>query len=410
MNRGQNGNLSVVVIDGDGLSRSTIKNHIAPMGARVIGEAENFASGMSLVSGLRPEILILELPGNSDQVLDTVRALKTDHPDLGIVVTANDASPQLILRSMRVGAQEFLTRPIEGRELIDAVKRLSAMTRRSDATTREPGKVVAVFSGKGGVGVTSVAANLGVGFAAAGKKTVIVDLNLQMGDLGLMFDLRPTYSIADAIGSGSLDVSQLKGLMTEHESGVFLLSAPDDPIRAELITPGLLLEIFSLLKSMFETIVVDAGHHFDTRVLEVLNLADCVLVLSVLDVPTVRNVRRSLALFGQLGYTPDKVKLVVNRQQKKTKVTIDDLEKTAETEVFWQIPNDYKTLIEAIDTGVPALIQSKRSKMSISIEDLTQELCRLLDTGPEDGTANGLGSESEDTDSSQEPNQQSAGR
>lgn len=395
------GQLSVVLIDRDNLARSTMKNYFSQQGVRVAGEAESLASGLSVIRGLRPNVVVLELGQFPDETLDTVRKLRNDHPNLGVIVTAADASPQLILRSMRAGAQEYLTRPIDTRELGEAVKRIgnliSHATRPKVVTS---GKLVAVFANKGGVGVTSVATNLAVALARkAGKRTVVVDLNLQMGDVALHFDLRPEYSLADTVSSGNLDESRMRGLLTEHESGVFVLSSPEDPVEAEKISPAVLLEVFGLLKGMFDYIVVDAGHTFDSRVLEVLNLADTILVLSVLDVPTVRNSRRCLELFGQLGYSPDKVKLVVNRFQKKTKVTIEDLEATAASKVFWQVPNDYKTLIEAIDAGEPAVVKAPRSKISKNIDELASELIELSDVDPVD-----TGEDEE------EPKRQSAGR
>lgn len=370
--------VNVVVVDRDAMTRGSIKKYLGSLGVRVVGETESLASGLSLVNGLRPDVLILDLSAHTDQTLEAVRGLKNEMPDMGIILTATDAPPQLILRAMRVGAQEFLTRPIDNRELGEAINRLSGMMRRSAAPKRRSGKIVTVFSGKGGVGVTSLATNLAVSFARnCGKRTAVVDLNMQMGDVGLMLDLRPEYTITDAIGTGSLDESRLKGLMTEHESGVHLLSTPEDPVESEKISPGLLLEVFSLLKSMYDVIVVDAGHFFDSRVLEVLSLADTILVMASLDVPTVRNVRRCLTLFDQLGYTQEKVKIIVNRHQKRSKVTAEDLEETAETKIFWSIPNDYKPLIASIDSGVPAIIQSPKSKVSRAIEDLSHELIQM---------------------------------
>ena len=375
MNGGQA--TSVVLIDRDRVARASMKGYLASLGTKVAGEADNLAAGLGLVNGLHPEILILELPLPADAALETVHALKIEHPGMGVIVTAQDASPQLILRCMRSGAQEFLTRPVDNRELGEAVRRLSGISRRNSAGRRRAGRTITVFSSKGGVGVTTVATNLAVAYAKNLKKnTVLVDLNLQMGDVGLMLDLRPEYTMADAAGPTNLDESRLKGLLTRHESGVYLLSTPEDPVEAEKVTPGALLEIFGLLRGMFDVIVVDAGHVFDSRVLEVLNLADLILVVGVLDVPTVRNVRRCLHLFQQLGYSSDKVKIVVNRYEKKTEVKSDHLEEAVESKVFWQIPNDYKTVISAIDAGNPAVLRSPRAKMSQSIDLLARELVK----------------------------------
>jgi pilus assembly protein CpaE len=370
--------ISIVVIDRDTNSRESIKTSLTQMGIRVSGESENLASAIGLIKGLCPDILVLDLPSRPEPTLELIHRLKNDLPEMGIILTSADSSPDLILRSMRVGAQEFLARPVNIPEMAEAVRRLSGRVQTSH-TERTPGKIITVFSNKGGVGVTSIATNLAVSLAKNAKMaTALVDLNMQMAEVGLHLDLTPTYTIADALGTGNLDESRLKGLLTEHSSGVHLLSTPEDPVEGEMISPGLLLEVFILLRGMFDVVVVDAGHMFDSRILEVMGLADVILVVAGLDVPTVRNTRRCLALFAQLGYTQDKVRLILNRDTKKSKVTPEDLEETAGCPVFWQLPSDYKSLIDAIDSGVPAIMQNPKSRIAKSIEDLTYELCRLL--------------------------------
>jgi pilus assembly protein CpaE len=126
--------------------------------------------------------------------------------------------------------------------------------------------------------VTSIATNLAVSFVVNAKRTTsLVDLNMQMAEVSLHLDLRPKYTLSDALGSGHLDESRLKGLLTEHPCGLALLSTPEDPVDAEMISPELLIETFVILKSMFDVTVVDAGHVFDSRVLEVLGLSDMIL-------------------------------------------------------------------------------------------------------------------------------------
>jgi pilus assembly protein CpaE len=385
---GADGVLSVVLIERDALCRTTVKSQISQLGMKVVGEAENLVTGLSLIKGLHPDLVILELPSHPEQTLQAVRALKHEHPNAGIIITANDASPQIILRCMRAGAQEFLTRPLDPRELVEAVQRMSGMVKRGSEGRKKTGKIITVFSGKGGVGVTSIATNLAVSLVRnQNRPTVMVDLNLQMGDVGLLLDLRPEYTLSNALGTDTIDESRLKGLLAEHDSGLYLLAAPDDPVEAEMISPGLLLEVFSILKGMFDFIVVDAGHAFDSRILEVLNLADTILLLAHLDVPTVRNTRRCMELFGQLGYSTEKVRLVANRYHKKGKVRVEDLEETVETSVFWQIPNDYQTLIAGIDAGVPAILQSPRAKITKNLAELADQLCQIHDRVAEHGTA-----------------------
>lgn len=375
---------NVVVVDRDAKSLDGIRSVLTQIGTRVAGETDNLATGLSMVKGLRPDILILDLPNKPESALEAIQRLKNQMPEMGIILTSNDASPQLILRCMRAGAQEFLPRPLNLRELGEAVNRLSARAVRAGTVRRQPGKVIAVFSNKGGVGVTSIATNLAASFSVNSlKTTALVDLNMQMAEVSLHLDLRPKYTLAEALNAGTLDESRLKGLLTEHACGLSLLSTPEDPIESEMITPGLLIETFVLLKSMFDVIVVDAGHLFDSRVLEVLNLADCVLVVAGLDVPTVRNTHRCLVIFDQLGFTKDKLRLLVNREQKKSKVMVEDLERLTGVKVFWQLPSDYQALISAIDAGVPAVLQDPKAKISKNIRELTDALTRVLEGTPE---------------------------
>jgi pilus assembly protein CpaE len=371
--------ISVVVIDRDTSVRESIRSMLTQIGTKVSGETDGLAAGLGLIKGLRPHILILELPNHPDSTLEAIQRIKNSFPEMGIIVTGGDSSPQLILKSMRAGAQEFLPRPVNLRELAEAVKRLAGRAKQAAVSKKKPGKIITIFSNKGGIGVTSIATNLAVSFAVNAKKsTSLVDLNMQMAEVSLHLDLRPKYTLADALGSGHLDESRLKGLLTEHPCGLALLSTPEDPVDAEMISPELLIETFMILKGMFDVTVVDAGHVFDSRVLEVLGLSDMILVIAGLDVPTVRNTHRCLRLFEQLNYK-EKVRLVVNREQKSSQVDLEDLEELTGYKVLRLLPSDYKALISAIDSGVPAVLHDPKAKISRGIEALTGDLIRLLE-------------------------------
>ena len=265
--------------------------------------------------------------------------------------------------------------PLQLRELGESVNRLGGQIGMNGKGKYKGGTVVSVTSNKGGVGVTSVATNLALAYAAdESKKTVLVDRKPHLGDVGVMLDLHPEYNLADAVGGPPLDESRMKGILSVHDSGLSVLTGPEDPEVAETITAVQLMEVFSLLKGMFDRVVVDAGNTIDARTLEVLDFSNVVLCVAELNVPTVRNVTRGLTLYQNLGIAREKLRLIVNSFEKKTKVSVQDLERAAEFPVFWQIPNDYKVMGTALDAGVPALLASSRSKVAKSFMDLAEQL------------------------------------
>lgn len=370
--------MDVIVVDADPLSRTTIKSYLSGQGVRVAADADNLSSGLHLIRGARPDILILELPPSPDATLEAVRRLRTDYPGLGIILSAKEMSSQLILRSIRAGAQEFLARPLDIRELSDAVNRLGTFAHRGNGAGRKDGKVIAVHSSKGGVGVTSVAINLAAKLSqATERRTAILDLNFQRDDVEVMLDLRPPRSLAEILGDGPLDEDILGSALTSYDAHLSILSGTDLPDQPGSIPAVGLVETFGLLKQMFDYVVVDAGCTLDPRTFEVFNLCDLILVVAILDVLTVRNVRRGLGLFHKLDSNKEKIRLLVNRHDKKTRVSVADLEETTGAEVFWQIPNDYRTMSTAVDAGIPAVIHAPRSKVARSFEGLATEVLDL---------------------------------
>jgi pilus assembly protein CpaE len=166
-------------------------------------------------------------------------------------------------------------------------------------------------------------------------------MSFNLGDLGLMFNEPPRYSLTDAFDEGKLDEAKLRSIIDEHESGVNILTLAKSPEIAEDITRQHIVELFGSLNTMFDYVVVDVGRQLDDRTVELLELSDTVLMMSTLDVPTIRNVSKYLEIFHRLGIDLDKVQIVVNRHSKKSRLTPADLEKALGVDVFWLIPNDF---------------------------------------------------------------------
>ena len=372
--------MDVLLVDADTMSRATIKNYLTAQGARVVADVDNITSGLHLLRGSHPDIFILELPPSPEETLEAVRRIRNDYPKLGIILSSDQVSSEIILRSIRAGAQEFLSRPLDIRELGEAVTRISTSLRRTVHSDFTLGQVITLFANKGGLGVTSIATNLAICLSRQDDtRTAILDLNnFQRGDVDVMLDLHPSFSLVDAVGEASLDETMLDTILTSYDRHLFMLSGPTSPEDSEKISSFHLVELFSLLREKFDYIIVDAGRTLDSRMLEVFNLADLILLVVELSVLSIRNVRDSLGLFKSLGYPEDKVRLVVNRYRKKSKINLEDLEKTTGAHVFWKIPNDYPTMNSAIDAGTPVVIRSSRSEVTRNFERLARELRELV--------------------------------
>jgi pilus assembly protein CpaE len=367
--------LRFIIIDGDDGTRTNLRGHLVDRGFKVIAESGDFISGLRFMRGLDPDVVLLELPASASDSLEMVSATREVLPNTGIILSAHDPSPQLILSSMRAGANEFLPRPIDKAELDKAVAHLSKQSNRLAEVGRNHGTVLSVFSTKGGVGVTTVASNLAVSLAQADKKVVLLDLNFQMGDAILHLDLPIKYSIADAFREGSIDQASLRNIMSQHSTGVFFMSGANRPEDAADIDRNHIVELLGMLNTMFDYVVVDMGREVDDRAIEVFDLSDRVLLLTQLTFPAVRNTTLYLDLLRRLEIDMDKVLLMVNRYHKKYELSLEDLERTVGQQAFWVIPNDYKTVSAALDNGEPVVARAPRSKVSRNIDKLAETLC-----------------------------------
>jgi pilus assembly protein CpaE len=367
--------LRFVTIDSDQNMRTDLRAHLSERGYKVLAEATEFTAALRMVQGLAPEAVFLELPAAHADPMDMITTLRRELPDAGIIVSASDPSPQLILSSLRSGADEFLTRPIEPSELDRAIDHLFMSKVRPSDSGRKRGTILSLFATKGGVGATTIAANLAVALAQTDQKVLLLDLNFQMGESILHLDLPMRYSIADAVREGSVDQASLRNIMAQHDSGTFFMSAAHRPEDGADVDKDLVVELLGMVSTMFDYVIVDLGRHVDDRAIEVLDLSDRVMLLTELTFPAVRNTTLYLDLFRKLEIDTAKTLLMVNRYHKKYDISLEDLERTVEKQTYWVIPNDYKAVSSALAGGMPVVTSASRSKVSRNLTKLAETVC-----------------------------------
>ncbi|MBN2000915.1 AAA family ATPase [candidate division KSB1 bacterium] len=340
-------------------------------------ESADLEHGFELIQKINPSIVILHLYPEEDDAVQFAERITQSFPDVVLFTSAKSADPQLIINSMRVGAREFLMQPYGKDDVVKAVKSSVRTKRRATIERAEKGKIIASFGVKGGIGATTVITNLATATAKyTDKEVIICDLNLQLGHVALFLNIKTRYTIVDvAMNIDELDIQLFKGTLPTHSSGLRVLSSPRKIEDAETIHADHVEQIFNLLKNMFDFIFIDLNHDFTDLTLRALDSADEVLIIADLDVATIYNTKRCLDLFKRLGYSDEKLKLVLNRYAKIGDADLLTMEKLLEHPVTARIPNEnFQNVISSINKGVPINIMMPNLKISKTYKQVASTL------------------------------------
>jgi pilus assembly protein CpaE len=300
-------------------------------------------------------------------------------PGCAILVSSSSTDGRLILESMRAGAKEFLTEPLRAEDLVAALQRVKRQTLGTSAGLRRDGcQVFAVAGATGGVGTSSIAVNLACALAAGeGNSVALVDLDVALGDADVFLDTIPEYTLADiAQNVERLDLTLLKKSLTVHSSGVHLLPRPMQLEDVRQITPDKLQRVIGLLKTSFTHMVIDTSKSYNELDMLALRSSDEVLMVTQLDLPCLRNVVRLLMTFDEDDALREKVKVVVNRfGQDAGQISLKKARDTVGRDIYWQVPNDYRVMVEVRNNGVPLLQHAPKAAITQSIGQLADLLC-----------------------------------
>jgi pilus assembly protein CpaE len=322
---------------------------------------------------LRPSAIVINLGHMGEPALKLVQRMTIESPTTAVICASRDSSPDLILHSLRAGARDFIRLPISEDELntvIDRTIEFCAQNVADEPKTR--GRAIAVFSSKGGCGCSLIATNLAM---VQTSPTVLVDLNLQSGDLELMLGVRPKFSLADVVENRDrLDDALLASYLTHHSQNVSLLAAPIKAESAEDIEPKHIYEVMELLRQQFETVIVDTPHNFDAVTISALDNCDQILVVLTLEIHAIRSTRRALEIFDRLGYPRKKIRIVVNRYSKNIELDQRQVEGFLGERVVGFIQSDYRAAVNSINLGQPMVLSASASKASADIRQIAGKL------------------------------------
>jgi pilus assembly protein CpaE len=349
-------------------SSRELRDALADSGrARLLAACDNQEQMLVDVVRLRPSAVLITVgPDNSDRDFALIKQLIAKSPNTAIITAARDASPALILGSIRAGAREFLQLPIIADEFRTVIDRVVEFCAGVEHSSKKNAHVVAIFSGKGGSGVSFFGTNLA---AAMSVPTLLVDLNLQAGDVASFLGLDTKYSLSDFVRNRTrLDDSLMTSLVTPHSANLAVLAAPLEAHEAEDIKPQDVSEILYLLGQRYEYIILDLPHTFDPVTVAALDLADDILLVLTLDIPGIRGTKRALKVFERLDYPRRKVHVVVNRFSKNNDVQLPKVEAHLGARLIGFVPNDYRKVMSSINLGNPLVHADPTSKITAEIK------------------------------------------
>lgn len=327
-----------------------------------------------------PELVILDLDPDPALGIKFAQFLSEQSPGRRILATGPTLSADQLLSALRAGISEYLPRPAGREHLSVALDGLIRKLRWSPtASPSQPGKLFAVFSGKGGSGSTTVATNLAIYLhQLTGKRALLVDLDLELGEIALQLGVEPRFNFIDMVRNfHRMDTDLLASFIEHHPSGVHLLSAPYHPQKTEVVTGDQITRILQFLKQHYEYVIVDTSKSFSPPTLATFEQADVIYLVTTVDLPSLRNIARCLPLLKQMTAAPEeRLRLILNRFQPDSVIRVPDIERSLGMKVFRTISNDYEAVMRSINSGTPIILDTD-SRFAEDLRGLGAEVAGL---------------------------------
>ena len=365
--------IDTVIIDSDATSRELIRTYLTKIeDINVVGEFEDAVNSCVEINEMHPNLVIVDISQRTQFTLDMIVKLSKNLRNVKIIVLSYSTDSELVIKSLRAGAREYLVKPLIENDFIQSVEKIKDLILGNINDTTKC-KVITTFSNKGGIVKTARATNLAFEIAnLTNEKVALVDLNFQMGDVTTFLDLNPSFDTSYVVNNlERIDETFLLSTLEKYkDTSLYVLADPPDLEQAEIITSENITTLINVLRSVFSYVVIDTTSSFDGKTITALDNSDLILLVSILNLPSVRNCQRCFDLFKRLGYQKDKIKLVINRYMENDEIKIEDVEDVLGHSVYYKIPNNYFTIINAINKGLPVSDINHQSNIAKSFKEL----------------------------------------
>ena len=381
--------IKLVIVDDSSDTRNNIKQLLSfEKRIEVIGEAQNGEEAIFIVKEARPDIVLMDI---NMPVLDGIKAteeITLSVPESTVIIMSVQGETEYVRKAMSAGARDFLCKPFNGDELSRTIMNTFEMESKRREKVVVPkihedvkSRVITVFSTKGGVGKTTIASNLAVCIARTTKKRVaLLDLDLQFGDIAIMLNVSVKNTISDLIKEfGQLGKELMEEYLVTHFTGVKVLPAPIKPEYAEYITANHVEKIINTLRETYHYIIIDTSANFHETVLTSLDMSDRILLISTLDLPTIKNVKAGIDVMEALHYPAEKISIVLNKASELYGIKYKDFENTLRHPIWSYVPEDNQTVITSANKGFPFVMTRTETKVAKAIMDISNEIIHEMD-------------------------------
>ena len=358
----------------------------------VIGEAADGEEAITQARLLHPDVILMDINMSPVDGITATEVISTEIPRSVIVMMSVQGEQEYLRQAMAAGARDYLTKPFSGDELVHTLQ--NAYTRESKrwqqvgARLSPPqdlkGEVITIFSAKGGVGKTTIATNLAALLSEEmGKSVIIVDLDLQFGDVPILLDFVPRRTIVDLTGLDEWGQDEVQHCLYQYSPNLRVMAPPTRPEEAELVSGSHVKQLIGNLKGLADYVIIDTAQSFDEPILAALDESDSIAIIATLDIPTIKNVRLCLEVMQDvLDYPVDKTRLVVNRAAEDIGIKASVLEEKLGIGISAKIPSDGRLAVQAANTGIPFVLSNPRSEITQGIRQLATKV-----TGDEEATS-----------------------
>jgi pilus assembly protein CpaE len=374
-----NGEVAVAVVDADQTTRSRLAMQLG-QGATPFAAIDDLAGRLTG----SPVVVVLGPTYQDPSALGRVEKLLTDRREVGAILVTTELTTDLLQQALRSGVKDVLAAPVDTGQFLEAVQRVAETL--APATVSSPamaggdlleadgelGQIITVFSTKGGAGKSVISSNLAVLLAQrSDKPVVLIDADLQFGDIAVMLKLAPQHTIVDAVSSlDRLDAGMLRSLLVEHEpSHLLVLPAPLEPAFADQIGAAEMVRIVEVLRTFCSFVVIDTPAYFNDVVLGLIEISDDVLLVAGMDIPNIKNVKIGLQTLRLLNTPMEKLRLVLNRANSKVKLDVGEVERTLQVQAEALIPSDV-VVPQSVNKGAPVVLSAPKAGVTRALEQL----------------------------------------
>lgn len=388
--------IKVIIVDDVSETRENVRKLLQfESDVDVVGLARTGKEAIQISQELNPDVVLMDINMPDMDGISATEAIRSHQPAVQVVILSVQSDQNYMRKAMLAGARDFLTKPPMGDELISAIRRAGAMAQseRSKSVQVQPvpaspnvgilggynapqGKIVTVYSPKGGTGCTTIAVNLALTLHNEDTRVALVDGNLQFGDVAVFVNEQGKNTIVDlAPRAEELDPEIVEEVMLKHAaSGLHILAAASRPEYAEKVSSGQFARVLEYLKQLYSYVVVDAASFLTDVTLAAIDISDLVVLVSTQDIPSIKNCRLFLDLTQTLGIDRERILFAMNRYDKRINITPERVAENLKQEVSSVIPLDEGTVMKAVNRGVPFVLESKNQPASRGILSLAESV------------------------------------